>query len=254
MRPAGWKGIVPTGRTGVIFTDRVDAGRRLAPRLAHRRADDVVVLGLPRGGVPVAFEVARALDAPLDVIVVRKVGVPWQPELAMGAIGEDGAMILNSAVVRTARVGAQELAAASDTARAELDRRIRRLRGDRPRLDLRGKTAVIVDDGMATGATARVACQVARAQGAARVVLAVPVAPPTAVAAMSNVADEVVCVQQPHQFQAVGQFYEDFNATTDADVLALLNQAADREHQARGDRREGGPGWSPPPPGPSWPV
>jgi putative phosphoribosyl transferase len=230
------------GRTDVIFYDRVEAGRRLAPELAHLRAEDVVVLGLPRGGVPVAFEVARALDAPLDVIVVRKVGVPWQPELAMGAVGEDGTMIVNPAVVRGARVEAPELASAADTARAELDRRVGRLRGDRPRLDLHGRTAVIVDDGIATGATARVACEVAREQGAARVVLAVPVAPPAAVTAMSDVADEVVCVQQPDRFHAVGQFYEDFSATSDADVVTLLERAAAAHHRGPGgDRREGGP-------------
>lgn len=215
----------------MIFRDRVDAGRQLALRLAHLRGEDVVVLGLPRGGVPVAFEVARALDAPLDVIVVRKVGVPWQPELAMGAVGEDGAMIVNSAVVRAAQIQAAELAAATTTARAELAERVERLRGDRPRVDLTGRVAVIVDDGIATGATARVACQVAREHGADRVVLAVPVAPPSAVEALSEVADEVVCVLQPYRFQAVGQFYDDFQPTTDEDVARLLHNAvAERAH------------------------
>ncbi|GAA1823099.1 phosphoribosyltransferase [Planosporangium flavigriseum] len=238
----------------MIFYDRVDAGQRLAPELAHLRAEDVVVLGLPRGGVPVAFEVARALDAPLDVIVVRKVGVPWQPELAMGAVGEDGTMIVNPAVIRAARVDQHELAAAANDARAELTQRVERLRGDRPRIDLRGKTAVIVDDGIATGATARVACQVARAQGADRVVLAVPVAPPAAVTAMSDVADEVVCVQQPDLFQAVGQFYEDFSATSDADVVTLLGRAGQGQDRSVGDRREGGQRWPPQPPGRSSPA
>jgi putative phosphoribosyl transferase len=180
----------------VIFTDRVEAGRRLALALTHLRGHDVVVLGLPRGGVPVAYEVGRALDAPLDVIVVRKIGVPWQPELAMGAVGEDGATIVNTTVIRAARV------------------------------DLTGRTAIVVDDGLATGATARVACQVAREQGAARVVLAVPVGSPHAVATMSDVADEVVCVEQPAGFQAVGQYYEDFSETTDGDVVALLDEAS----------------------------
>jgi putative phosphoribosyl transferase len=265
----------------VIFYDRVEAGRRLAPELAHLRADDVVVLGLPRGGVPVSFEVARWLAAPLDVIVVRKIGVPWQPELAMGAVGEDGATIVNRAVVQTTRVDAQELNSAAAVARAELDRRVGRLRGDRPRVDLTGKTAVIVDDGIATGATARVACEVARAQGAARVVLAVPVGPPGAVAAMSDVADEVLCLQQPDRFNAVGQFYEDFSATSDADVVRLLDRAAaahDRDRAASAahldqrdredrigdggigedrigeDRLEGGPRWPPHQPGRSWPA
>ncbi|HEV7898550.1 MAG TPA: phosphoribosyltransferase [Planosporangium sp.] len=207
------------------FIDRVEAGRRLAPALTHLRGDDVVVLGLPRGGVPVAFEVARALDAPLDVIVVRKIGVPWQPELAMGAVGEDGATIVNIAVVEMAQVDRAELTAAADTARGELDRRVERLRGDRPRIDLSGKTAVVVDDGIATGATARVACRVAKAQGADRVVLAVPVGSPHAVTSMADAADEVVCVEQPAGFQAVGQYYDDFSATTDADVTELLDQA-----------------------------
>nr|WP_240943048.1 phosphoribosyltransferase family protein [Planosporangium thailandense] len=208
----------------------------MALRLAHLRAEDVVVLGLPRGGVPVAFEVAHALDAPLDVIVVRKVGVPWQPELAMGAVGEDGAMIVNSAVIQAAQIQAAELAAAAETARTELAERVERLRGDRRRTDLSGRTAVVVDDGIATGATARVACQVAREQGADRVVLAVPVAPPSAVEAMSDVADEVVCVLQPLQFHAVGQFYDDFSPTTDEDVAVLLDRSA-AAHAHDGYRR-----------------
>jgi putative phosphoribosyl transferase len=198
----------------------------LATELAHLRGTDAVVLGLPRGGVPVAFEVARALDAPLDVIVVRKVGVPWQPELAMGAVGEDGVTIANDEVVRMAAVTPEELAAAAATARAELDRRVALLRGGRPGVELTGKTAIIVDDGIATGATAHAACQVARAHGAARVVLAVPVASPRAVKAMSAVADEVVCVQQPGGFFAVGQFYDDFTPTTDRETMDLLNRAA----------------------------
>jgi putative phosphoribosyl transferase len=209
-----------------MFSDRVEAGRRLALALEHLRGSDVVVLGLPRGGVPVAFEVARALDAPLDVIVVRKIGVPWQPELAMGAVGEDGALIVNTTVVRAAGVEAPELSAGAATARAELDRRVQRLRGDRSRADLTGRTAIVVDDGIATGATARVACQVAREHGAERIVMAVPVGPPHAVAAMTDVADEVVCVEQPAGFQAVGQYYDDFNATSDADVTVLLDRAA----------------------------
>jgi putative phosphoribosyl transferase len=210
----------------VTFSNRVAAGRRLATELAHLRGSDVVVLGLPRGGVPVAFEVARALDAPLDVIVVRKVGVPWQLELAMGAVGEDGVTIANDEVVGMAAVTGEEWAAAAATARAELDRRVAILRGGRPRVELSGKTAIIVDDGIATGATAYAACQVARAHGADRVVLAVPVASPRAVKAMSAVADEVVCVQQPGDFVAVGQFYDDFTPTTDREVMDLLDRAA----------------------------
>jgi len=204
----------------------VAAGRRLAEALAQLRGSNVVVLGLPRGGVPVAFEVARALDAPLDVIVVQKVGVPWQPELAMGAVGEDGASTINPAVVRAAAVDPRELAAAQAPARVEVDRRARLLRGGRPRVQLEGRTAVIVDDGVATGSTARAACWVAHAHGAARIVVAVPVAPPSAVAVLSEVADEVVCLRQPRRFEAVGQFYRAFAPTTDDEVVDLLHKAA----------------------------
>jgi putative phosphoribosyl transferase len=209
-----------------MFRNRVAAGRLLARELTHLRGGDAVVLGLPRGGVPVAFEVAQALDAPLDVIVVRKVGVPWQPELAMGAVGEGGATVVNTSVVRTARIEPHELRAVETAARAELERQVNQLRGGRPRVPLEGRTAIIVDDGVATGSTARAACQVARAQGAGRVVLAVPVAAPGAVATLSGVADEVVCVQQPEGFFAVGQYYEDFTPTSDHEVITLLDRAA----------------------------
>jgi len=159
------------------FLDRADAGRRLAGKLLHLRGADVAVLGLPRGGIPVAYEVARALGAALDVIVVRKIGLPSQPELAMGAIGEDGVRIINRSVVIGERITEHEFMQVEERERAEVERRARRFRGDRPRTPLTGRTAVIVDDGIATGSTARAACEVARAHGAARVVLAVPVAP-----------------------------------------------------------------------------
>src|SRR5690606_13759866 len=146
------------GGRAMFFADRVDAGRRLASRLQHLRDESVVVLGLPRGGVPVASEVARALDAPLDVIVVRKLGVPFQPELGMGAIGEDGVRIIIDEIVRMAGVSISELAAVETRERAELERRAQRFRGGRPRAALAGRTAVIVDDGIATGSTARAAC------------------------------------------------------------------------------------------------
>ena len=149
-----------------MFRDRLDAGRRLAAKLEHLEGEDLVVLGLPRGGVPVAFEVAQALGAPLDVIVVRKLGVPFQPELAMGAIGEDGVLVLQRDVVRMAGIGERELAAVERRERAELERRAGRFRGGRPWPSLEGRPAVVVDDGIATGSTARAACQVARAQGA----------------------------------------------------------------------------------------
>ena len=211
------------------FIDRADAGRRLAGVLEHLRGQDVVVLGLPRGGVPVAFEVARALGAPLDVIVVRKLGVPFQPELAMGAVGEGGARVVDKRVQTAAGVSAEELAAVEARERTELQRRVGRFRGGRPPEPIAGRTAIIVDDGIATGSTARAACQVARAHGATRVVLAVPVAPPETVVALGRDADEVVCVETPSSFFAIGQFYEDFSQTSDGEVVGLLERAAQRQ-------------------------
>jgi putative phosphoribosyl transferase len=207
----------------VTFVDRRDAGRRLGTVLGHLRGPDVVVLGLPRGGVPVAFEVARALAAPVDVIVVRKLGVPFQPELAMGAIGEGGARIIDLDVMRQSGVTESALAAVERRERRELDRRVERYRGDRPAVSLSERTAVIVDDGIATGSTARAACQVARARGARRVVLAVPVAAPRSVAALSDVADEVVAFKRPASFFAIGEWYQDFSQTPDEEVVALLD-------------------------------
>ncbi|GGX13128.1 alpha/beta family hydrolase [Streptomyces chryseus] len=210
----------------MLFTDRADAGQRLAVALRHLEADDPVVLGLPRGGVPVAYEVARTLGAPLDVVVVRKLGVPYHRELGFGAIGEGGARVISDDIVRRSGVGPDEAAAVERAEKAELDRRARRFRGDRPRLALRGRTVVVVDDGIATGATAAAACEVVRAQGAARVVLAAPVAAPDAVARLSSRADDVVCLSVPAMFRAVGEWYEDFTQTSDEEVVALLARAA----------------------------
>jgi predicted phosphoribosyltransferase len=210
-----------------LFRDRRDAGARLAESLEHLRPEEPVVLGLPRGGVPVAFEVAEHLDAPLDVIVVRKLGVPVQPELGMGAVGEDGAIVLNDDVVRLTRVSADELARVEARERAEVARRAERFRGSRPRVDVRGRTALLVDDGIATGASARAALQVVRAQGARRAVLAVPVGPADTIAAMRAEADEVVCVETPFGFLAVGQAYANFAQTTDEEVIELLAAARD---------------------------
>ncbi|GAB3979381.1 phosphoribosyltransferase family protein [Actinoallomurus acanthiterrae] len=209
----------------MMFIDRVDAGRRLAARLRHLRGRGLVVVGLPRGGVPVAKEVARALDAPLDVIVVRKLGVPFQPELGMGAIGQDGVRIINDDIVRMAQVSPNELAAVEARERAELERRGRRYRGGRARVPLEGRTVIVVDDGIATGSTARAACQVVRAQKAAHVVLAVPVAPPGWTAALEGEADELICLETPAGFAAIGQWYADFSQTSDEQVAACLRQA-----------------------------
>jgi putative phosphoribosyl transferase len=206
----------------VLFTDRADAGRRLAAGLGFLRDSGAVVLGLLRGGVPVAFEVAAAVRAPLDVIVVRKLGLPAQPELAMGAIGEDGVRILNEAVVQRARVSAADLAAAEETERRELGRQARAFRAGRPRVDIAGRTAVLVDDGIATGSTARAACLVARAHGAARVIMAAPVGPPGSAAALRGSCDEVHCLQTPESFSSVGEWYENFAPVPDAAVAALL--------------------------------
>jgi putative phosphoribosyl transferase len=210
-----------------MFRDRVDAGRRLAQVVQGTGLGgrgDVVVLGLPRGGVPVAGEVARALEFPLDVIVVRKLGVPFQPELAMGAIGEDGVRVDNEDVTGSSALAGVDVEKIEQEERAELNRRAERYRRERPRLDLQGQYAVIVDDGVATGSTAHAACQVARAHGAARVILAVPVAPRTAALALGTVCDEMLCVAVPEPFEAVGTWYRDFSPTSDDEVVEVLRR------------------------------
>lgn len=204
------------------FRDRAEAGRIVAQALAHLRGDEVVVLGLAAGGVPVAAEVARALHAPLDVLVVRKVGVPWQPELAMGAIGEDGVSLVVPGALQLAGVEPDELAEAQEHARSELDRTVAGVHDARCPVALSGRTVILVDDGMATGVTARVACQIARRRGAARVIVAVPVGSGQALASLEAVADEVVCPVRPGWFHTVGQWYGDFGPVSDTDVLALL--------------------------------
>jgi putative phosphoribosyl transferase len=209
------------------FLDRADAGRRLAGVLTEVCDADAVVLGLPRGGIPVGYEIARALGVPLDVVLVRKVGLPVQPELAMGAIGEDGIRLINTEVVQAEHVSQQEFAEVEQRERAELRRRAERYRLDRPRAAVAGRTAIVVDDGIATGSTARAACEVARAHGAARVILAVPVAPRATVAMLGQVADQVVCLESPEPFYAIGQWYQDFSQTSDAEVVRLLRAAAD---------------------------
>ncbi|MFJ8166927.1 phosphoribosyltransferase family protein [Streptomyces sp. NPDC094473] len=210
----------------MLFTDRTDAGRQLAEALRHLERRDPVVLGLPRGGVPVAYEVARALGAPLDVIVVRKLGVPYRPELGFGAIGEGGARVISDEIVRHAGVREKDLEAVERAEEAELLRRAQTYREGRPRLPLEGRTVVVVDDGIATGATARAACQVVRAQGASHVVLAVPVASPDVAARLREDVDEVVCLSTPHFFSAVGEWYRDFSQTSDEEVVSLLARAS----------------------------
>ncbi|MFJ6619074.1 phosphoribosyltransferase family protein [Kitasatospora sp. NPDC091335] len=214
-----------TGTHFTRFADRTEAGRRLAARLGRLAGPDTVVVALPRGGVPVAAEVASALGAPLDICVIRKLGVPYQPELGMGAIGEDGVRVLNEQVIRFSAVTDEQLAEVERQERAELARRARRYRGDRPPADLRGRTVVVVDDGIATGSTARAACRIVRERGAARVVLAVPVAPADWTERLDEVADELVCVGTPSPFFAIGEFYTDFSQTQDEEVLRLLAKA-----------------------------
>lgn len=220
----------------MIFTDRVDAGRRLAGRLRPLAEEKPVVLGLPRGGVPVAFEVAQALEAPLDVIIVRKLGVPFHRELGFGAIGEGGVRVVHEAIIRMSRADEGDLAEVERSEQVELERQARRFRRGRPRIPIEGRTVVVVDDGIATGATAQAACRVARAQGAARVVLAVPVAPPDAVASLRQDADEVVSLSTPTDFSAVGEWYEDFSQTSDTEVVDLLSRSTGETGEAHPGR------------------
>lgn len=205
-----------------MFTDRTDAGQRLAEALRHLAGEKPVVLGLPRGGVPVAAAVATALGAPLDVIVVRKLGVPYHRELAFGAIGEGGVRVINDDVVRRGGLSPSDIATVERAEQTALVRQAEQFRDDRPRLALDGRTAIVIDDGVATGATASAACQVVRAQGAARVVLAVPVAPADTVAWLGTQVDEVVCLSTPVLFSAVGEWYRDFSQTSDEEVISLL--------------------------------
>ena len=222
------------------FRDRREAGQRLAERLSGLRGSRPLVLGLPRGGVPVAFEVARALGAPLDVLVVRKIGVPFQPELGMGAVGEGGVRVLNAGVLREAGVTDAQLAEVEARERAEVDQRAARLRGGRDGTPLTGRTVIIVDDGLATGGTARAAIRVARVRGAERVVLAVPVAPPETVGALAREADEVISVETPEPFFAIGGWYADFTPTSEQEVVDLLAVARGDEETAGGDEEIAG--------------
>ncbi len=208
-----------------VFVDRRAAGRELAERL-RGFADDaaVVVVGLPRGGVPVAEEVARSLAAPLDVIVVRKLGAPGNPELAMGAIGEDDVRVLNQIVIGQMGVTDAEIDQVESRERLELERRAQRFRQGRPRVPLSGRTVVLVDDGVATGSTMRAACAVARAEGANRIVVAVPVAPAGWTDRFERIADQCVSVATPEHFMAVGQWYRNFDQTTDDEVVECLRR------------------------------
>jgi predicted phosphoribosyltransferase len=207
---------------GSRFLDRVDAGRRLARALLHHRGTGALVLGLPRGGVPVAAEVATAIDAELDVLVVRKLGVPGHEELAMGAVAGGGLRVLNRDVLVRLDVPSSVVEAVTTRAAEVVAERERTYRGARPPLVLRGRRVVLVDDGLATGATMRVAVRAVTGAGASPVVVAVPVAPPSACEVLRSLADEVVCLHTPSSFLAVGTWYEDFSETSDDEVRDLL--------------------------------
>ncbi|PYC78855.1 phosphoribosyl transferase [Streptomyces tateyamensis] len=204
------------------FRDRTEAGRLLGERVAAWRADDPVVLGLPRGGVPVAHEVAEALGAPLDILVVRKIGAPGQPELALGAVGEGGIRLFNHDIVTALGIGPDQLERLAHATALEVAERTELLRGAAPPLELAGRSVVVVDDGVATGATVRAAMAVLRRREVAQLLLALPVTAPEALRLLGPLADDLVCLSTPADFQAVGQYYEDFDQTTDQEVRRLL--------------------------------
>src|SRR6266496_6678391 len=210
-----------------VFENRAEAGRQLAEKLdKYSGREDVIVLGLPRGGVPVAYEVAKRLRAPLDVFIVRKLGVPGFEELAAGAIASGGVRVLNEDVVRAIPYASEAIEAVTAKETAELQRREQIYREERPPPALRDRIVILVDDGLATGATMRAAVKALRQQGAAKIVVAVPVGPPDTCREIEREADEIVCLSTPPFFQAVGQYYEDFSQTSDEDVRELLSQAA----------------------------
>ncbi len=228
-----------SGGAAVHFRDRQDAGRRLAGLLTRFRDERPVVAGIARGGVPVAAEVARALDAPLDVALVRKVGAPRNPEFAIGALAEGGVLVLSEPLVRALELSEAALRTLLAGVEQELAERLRRYRADEQPIDLTGRTAIVVDDGLATGRSAQAAVRSLRRRGAARVILAVPVASPESLRALSQEADEVVCVEAPADLWAVGYWYEDFRPTPDAQVTRLL--AANREGGSTEDAQAAAP-------------
>ncbi len=214
----------------MIFDDRIDAGQQLAEALsAYQRVVNIVVLGLPRGGVPVAAEVAAALGAPLDVLVVRKIREPFQPELAMGAVASGGVTIINEDVTRATGVRGEEITAATEQARTELEQKESRYDGARRAVSLEGRTVILVDDGVATGATMRAAISAARARQALKVVVAVPTAAVDTARILAQTADDVICLETPEPYIAVGRWYRDFSQVSDDEVAAILARAKDQQ-------------------------
>lgn len=208
---------------GRAFRDRTEAGQVLAHLLSvYAGRDDVIVLGLPRGGVPVAAEVAAGLGAPLDVYVVRKLGVPGHDELAMGAIAGNGVRVLNESVIRSLGIHQDDIDRVAAREQVELDRRVRAYRDGRPSPAVAGKVVIVVDDGLATGSTMRAAVAALRSEGPQRIVVAVPVGAPLTCSDLATEADEVVCARMPRSFRAVGQWYDDFAPTTDEEIARLL--------------------------------
>jgi len=223
------------------FSNRAEAGRQLAEKLdKYAGRKDLIVLGLPRGGVPVAYEVAKRLRAPLDVFIVRKLGVPGFEELAAGAIASGGVRVLNEDVMRAIPYADEAIEAVTARETAELERREQIYRQGRPPPELRDRIAILVDDGLATGATMRAAVKALRQSGAAKVVVAVPVGPPDTCLEIGQLADDTICLSTPPFFQAVGQYYEDFSQTSDADVRELLSRAAqEMSEQNQVDHNDG---------------
>jgi putative phosphoribosyl transferase len=221
-----------------MFADRIEAGRKLAEQLkAYAGREDVIVLGVPRGGVPVAFEVATALKAPLDILVLRKLGVPWQEELAFGAIAQGGVRVLDRKIMQMLNLTTAEVERVAAKEQVELERREKAYRGDRPPLDVRGRTVVLVDDGIATGSSMRAAIAALRQMAPARIVLAVPVAPPSTCDRLRTEVDDLVCIDMPESFYAIGQFYLDFSPVGDREVTDLLARAAGPAPESVGRKR-----------------
>lgn len=223
----------------MIFLNRVDAGRRLAKKLdAYAKQEDVLVLGIPRGGVPVAFEVATELGAPLDVFVVRKLGAPWREELAFGAIASGGIRVLDPQIVESMKIPELEIELIAAKECQELNRRERVYRGSRPPLNLKGKTVVLVDDGIATGASTLAAITALRELKPARIVLATPVAPTSTLRRLRREVDDLICLNTPEPFYAIGEFYQDFSQVSDEKVTNLLQLNREtRGHEVAANRR-----------------